>query len=210
MPRERQIRSAGGMVAMHIVFGWGLDVHSYPPTSTGCVAAIGQPVVGPTGLLNLLEVSLGLAGPTTPAAVRIARYQGRLRRLDDGRRFYSQSFARDAWATAKQVLAWRDELCAAGWTGTPIVGDGPRLEALAKIETISAQNLGKNIGERLPAVLRSLRNVDDDLDINRVDVISPESMLPPIWQKLLMQLRNVGVGVRALPTISPTTMVPSG
>jgi ATP-dependent helicase/nuclease subunit B len=182
---------------MHIVFGWELDGHSYPPTSTGCVAAIGQPVVGPTGLLNLLEVSLGLAGPTTPAAVRIARYQGRLRMLDDGRQFYSQSFARDAWATAKQVLAWRDELCAAGWTGTPIVGGGLRLEALAKIETISAQALGKNIGERLQAVLTSLCNVDD-LDIDRVDVISPESMLPPIWQKLLAQLRNVGVSVRAL------------
>ena len=132
---------------MHIVFGWELDGHSYPPTATGCVAAIGQPVVGPTGLLNLLEVSLGLAGPTMPAAVRIARYQGRLRVLDDGRQFYSQSFARDAWATAKQILAWRDELCAAGWTGAPIVGGGPRLHALAEIEMASAQTLGKNIGE---------------------------------------------------------------
>ena len=116
MQREEpiRIRSAGGMGAMHIVFGWGLDGHSYPPTATGCAAAIGQPVVGPTGLLNLLEVSLGLAGPTMPAAVRIARYQGRLRVLDDGQQFYSQSFARDAWATAKQILAWRDELCGGG------------------------------------------------------------------------------------------------
>jgi hypothetical protein len=58
---------------MHIVFGWGLDGHSYPPTATGWVASVGQPVVGPTGLLNLPEVSLGLAGPTMAAAVRIAR-----------------------------------------------------------------------------------------------------------------------------------------
>ena len=183
---------------MHIVFGWELDGHSYPPTATGCVAAIGQPVVGPTGLLNLLEVSLGLAGPTMPAAVRIARYQGRLRALDDGRQFYSQSFARDAWATAKQILAWRDELCAAGWTGTPIVGGGSRLGALAELETISAQTLGKNIGERLQAILRSLCSVDD-LGIDRLDVTSPESMLPSMWRKLLAQLRNIGVIVRALP-----------
>ena len=192
------IEALGVWVAMHIVFGGGLDGHSYPPTATGCVAAIGQPVVGSTGLLNLLEVSLGLAGPTTPAAVRIARYQGRLRMLDDGRQFYSQSFARDAWATAKQVLAWRDELCAAGWTRAPIVGGGQRLETLAKLEMTSAQTLGKNIGERLQAVLKSLCNVED-LDVDRVDVISPESMLPPVWQKLLAQLRNIGVSVRALP-----------
>ena len=183
---------------MHIIFGWGLDGHSYPPTATGCVAAIGQPVVGPTGLLNLLEVSLGLAGPTMPAPVRIARYQGRLRVLDDGRQFYSQSFARDAWATAKQILAWRDELCAAGWTGAPIVGGGQRLATLAKLEMASAQTLGRSIGERVQAVLKSLCDVDD-LDIDRVDVTSPESMLPSMWQRLLAQLRNIGVIVRALP-----------
>ena len=44
---------------MHIVFGWGLDGHSYLPTRTGCVTAIGQTVVGPTGLLNLLEEQSG-------------------------------------------------------------------------------------------------------------------------------------------------------
>jgi ATP-dependent helicase/nuclease subunit A len=37
---------------MHIVFGWGLDGHSYPPTATGCAAAIGQPVVGPSDRLH--------------------------------------------------------------------------------------------------------------------------------------------------------------
>ena len=62
---------------------------------------------------------------------------------------------------------------------------------------VSSQTLGKNIGERLQAVLTSLCNVND-LDIDRVDVASPE-LLPPIWQKLLAQLRNIGVNVQVLP-----------
>ena len=73
---------------MQIIFGWKLDGPCHPLTATASAAAIGQPVVGPHGLLGLLEAPLGLAGPSTPAAVRIARYQGRLRGLDDGARFY--------------------------------------------------------------------------------------------------------------------------
>jgi hypothetical protein len=83
---ESDPEALGAYVAMHIVFGWGLGGHSYPPTVTGCAAAIGQSVVGPTGLLNLLEVSPRLAGPTMPAAVRIAHYQSRLV-LDEGQQF---------------------------------------------------------------------------------------------------------------------------
>jgi len=63
---------------MQIVFGWKLDGPSYPLTAIGSESAIGQPVVGPNGLLNLLETPLGLAGPSLPAAVRIARYLGGL------------------------------------------------------------------------------------------------------------------------------------
>ena len=131
---------------MQIVFGWKLDGPCHPLTATGSAAAIGQPVVGPHGLLGLLEAPLGLAGPSMPAAVRIARYQGRLRALDDGDRFYSRSFARDAWSTAKQLLIWRDELYAAGWQGQPIEGGGARLDTMASLE--AADGLPVNGGAK--------------------------------------------------------------
>ena len=90
---------------MDVVFGWSLDGRCHPLSSNGADNALGLPVLGPQGFLFLLETALGLTRPQLPAAVRIARTQARLRDLDDGKRLYSASFARDSWATARQVLA---------------------------------------------------------------------------------------------------------
>lgn len=187
---------------MQIVFGWKLDGPCHPLTATGATAAIGQPVVGPLGLLDLLEAPLGLTGPSTPAAVRIARYQGRLRALDDGARFYSRSFARDAWSTAKQLLIWRDDLYAAGWRGQPIEGGGARLDTMASLEAADGLPLGISLGERLQAVLDGLRD-GADLSIERVDVVSAEERFPPLWRRLLTELRGHGVDIQALEAPKP-------
>ena len=79
-------------------------------------------VVGPTGLVDALEVQLGLTGPRGSEAVRIAAYAAKLRAaLRTGHNpFYAPSFTRDPWATAKALLVWRDQLIAAGWNGGAI------------------------------------------------------------------------------------------
>ncbi|UPT92374.1 PD-(D/E)XK nuclease family protein (plasmid) [Bradyrhizobium barranii subsp. apii] len=182
---------------MHVVFGWKLDGPCHPQTANGSSAAIGQPVVGPSGFLNLLESALGLVGPNTPAAVRIARYQGRLRSHDDGSRFYSGSFVRDAWATAKHILAWRDELYASGWQGQQIESAGPRLETMASLEMAGSQPLGSCPGERIHAILEVLTN-GHDLPVETIDVVSSEERLPLMWRRLLARLRASGITIRAL------------
>ncbi len=187
---------------MHIVFGWKLDGSSYPLTATGSESAIGQPVVGPSGLVGLLETALGLAGPTLPAAVRIARYLGRLRTLDDGARFYTRSFARDSWSTAKQLMVWRDELYAAGWRGQPIKAVGARLDTMALIESVNDLPLGTSLGERLQAVLNDLRD-GAALPIERIEVVSPEEHFPPLWRRLLTELRMNGVDIHVLEAPRP-------
>lgn len=186
---------------MHIVFGWKLDGPCHPQTATGAAAAIGEPVVGPNGLLGLLESALGLVAPNTPAAVRIARYQGRLRSLDDGSRFYSRSFARDAWATAKQILAWRDELYASDWKGQRIESAGARLETMASLEMAEGQPLGNSTGERLHTVLEVLAT-GRAVPIETIDVVTPEEQLPLMWQRLLARLRAGGITIRGFE--SPT------
>ena len=182
---------------MHIVFGWYLDGRGYPATAEGTSVAINQPVVGPQGLLELLESALGLAGTVVPAAVRIARYQGRLRSLDDGNRFYSRSFARDAWSTSKQILAWRDELYAAGWQGQSIVRGGGRIETLASLENTGGLSLGRCSGERLNAVLDALRH-ETSLPIKRIDLLSPENKFPLMWRHLFDLLKSKSVSFRIL------------
>jgi hypothetical protein len=134
--------------------------------------------------------------------VRIARYQGRLRALDDGARFYSRSFARDAWSTAKQLLIWRDDLYAAGWRGQPIEGGGARLDTMASLEAADGLPLGISLGERLQAVLDGLRD-GADLSIERVDVVSAEERFPPLWRRLLTKLRGHGVDIQALEAPKP-------
>ena len=180
---------------MHVAFGWKLDGPCHPQTANRAEAAIGEPVVGPNGFLGLLESGLGLVGPNTPAAVRIARYQGRLRSLDDGSRFYSRSFARDAWATAKQILAWRDELYASGWKGQRIESAGARLETMASLEMAVGPSLGNSPGERLHDVLEVLAT-GRTVPIETIDVVSSEERLPLMWQRLLARLRAGGITIR--------------
>ena len=110
---------------MKIVFGWHLDGPTCPETPGGEAHAVDEAVVGPLGLLHLLEGQLGRSGPAAPAALRIAQFLARLRAIDDGDRFFSDSFTADAWATARLILSWRDALITArlvariGWLGEP-------------------------------------------------------------------------------------------
>lgn len=186
---------------MHIVFGWKLDGPCYPQTANGALDAIGEPVVGPNGFLGLLESALGIVGPTTPVAVRIARYQGRLRLLDNGSRFYSRSFARDPWATSKQILAWRDELYASGWKGQLIDNAGPRLETMASLEIAEGPPLGKCAGERLLAVLDGLKS-GRPIPIEKIDVVVSEERLPSLWRRLFARLRDRGITIHDI--VPPT------
>lgn len=114
-------------------------------------------------------------------AVRIARYRARLAAADDGQRFYSASFDRDPWATAREVLAWRDGLCAAGWQGNDVPEEGTRLETLAAIETAGQPVLGPSPGERLTAVIILLATARD--------------RLPARWRHLVGLLESGGTAI---------------
>ena len=113
---------------MDLIFGLACDGRAYPDFPGLGAGVVHAAVVGPTGLIDVLEVQLGLTGPRGAEAVRIAAYAAKLRAaLSHGPNpFYAPSFARDPWATAKALLVWRDELTAAGWTGGAI--GSPRID----------------------------------------------------------------------------------
>ena len=102
---------------MHIILGYELDTGSYPDALGNDEARQGVVVLGPAGLVGVLETRLGLTRIQTHQAIRIGQYLKRLKEADNNERFYSKSIRVDAWSTAKQVLAWRDELVLAGWKG---------------------------------------------------------------------------------------------
>ena len=119
---------------MRLVFGLGCDGPTCPDFPGAEQGALNSAVVGPAGLIDALELQLGLTAPREAEAVRIAAYAARLRAAlaVDPTLFFAGSFARDPWATARALLAQRDELRLAGWSGGAV--GAPRPDALALVE----------------------------------------------------------------------------
>ena len=185
-------QAAWGRIAVKIVFGWHLDGPTCPETPGGEAHALDEAVVGPLGLLQLLEDQLGRSGPGAPAALRIAQFLARLRAIDDGSRFYSQSFAADAWGTARLLLSWRDALIAAGWSPGLASWKSPRLAALALAETHEQLPCAPGVPDRVRALAPHIRNPSPIAELQLVD--RPER-LPLAWRRLLDALEAGGTWV---------------
>src|SRR5699024_11727294 len=100
---------------MHITFGWGYDGARWSESDPWR-----RYTTGPAGFTSVCATRLGLTTPAVSHVQRIAAYRRVLERhmatINDGDDcpWFAQSFAKDPWATARQVLAWRDELVGAG------------------------------------------------------------------------------------------------
>ena len=108
---------------MHVTFGAHADGNTWPEHGGTGSASFGAPVVGPAGLVSLLEAELGLGGPPSSLLDRVVAWQAKLEAADGRGRFWTRSLAADAWATARLLLSCRDELVAAGWR--PDAGPSP-------------------------------------------------------------------------------------
>lgn len=177
---------------MRILFGWHLDGPCWPETFDGLAASLDTDVVGPAGLIRLLETKLGLAGPEVSPALRIAQYLARLRAVDDGQRFFSRSLAADGWSVARMVLGWRDSLVEAGWTGA-VHGGGAWRDTLAEVERAPG-TLAPGQGERLRAVIAALASQRRP-PLSELRLATPEELLPDVWRRLLRQLSGSKFGV---------------
>jgi len=180
---------------MDLIFGLACDGRAYPDFPGAGAGAVHAAVVGPVGLIDVLEVQLGLTGPRSPDAVRIAAYAAKLRAalpvaVDP---FYAASFSRDPWATAKTLLTWRDDLTAAGWNGVAV--GSPRIDALASVEA-QTPPLPPGAPDRLRAVLADL-TARPSLSIGHITLVEPIGLLPPPYRRLIDALEACGVKVEA-------------
>lgn len=178
---------------MQIRFGMELDAGCWPEFEAGQQAVIGEVVLGPQGLIGVLQTALGMvAGDEAPQALRIRQYMQRIQSLPEKQRFYSGSFEADAWATARELLAWRDELIMHGWRGD--AGDSPeRIAALAEIEAVSA-SLDHGLADHFQMVLQRLQN-RPALPLSRVILQESRQLLPAPWRQMFEQLEQCGVAV---------------
>lgn len=186
-----------GWAKMQLIFGVAADGRVYPDFPGPGMGALDESVVGPAGLVNILETQLGLTGPRPVEAVRIAAYAGRLRAVvaSNAQRFFAASLEKDPWATARLLLGWRDQLVAAGWSGNKIASR--RLEDLAAAEA-QEPVLPDGLSDRLRSLLVVLEG-RPPLLLESLTLIEHRSILPLPWQRLVEMLGNCGVVVRTLP-----------
>jgi RecB family exonuclease len=182
---------------MHIILGYELDTGSYPDALGNDEARQGVVVLGPAGLVGVLETRLGLTRIQTHQAIRIGQYLKRLKEADNNERFYSKSIRVDAWSTAKQVLAWRDELVLAGWKGDVPGQISNRLQDLAHVEKLVHLEFAPGLGDRLQLIMSFLKD-PCRLDIEEIRIVEPLASWPPCWRNLLDVLCCSGIRLNFL------------
>lgn len=184
------------MGGIRVIFGERLDGGAWPPTPGG--GELGAAVVGVPGLLSLVETFAGLGGPTVPAARRIATMRQRLASLTARTYYWSESFALDPWAVAREILTMRDELVDAGWTAAAVADPPPRLADLATLERLEEPPLPPGEADRLVAAARVL-GAGLELPIDDIVVIDDEATLPAGAGRLLNAIAVNGVRVSFRP-----------
>lgn len=175
---------------MDIVFGLSADEGAFPPHGGTGAGAVGAPVVGPNGLLGILETALGMGSPPIAKVVRVASFQAVLEGMDGGPRFWSRSLAVDAWATSRTLLNWRDELVDAGWSADRAWA-AARLSDLAAAERESS-SVGAGLADRIAAMSTKLA-ATPRLPIRRIRLVDRRALHTAGWRGLLNGLEACGV-----------------
>ena len=182
---------------MDLIFGLACDSSAYPDFPGKGEGAVDAAVVGPRGLTDILELRLGLTGPRSAEALRIAAYAAKLRAALAAPTppFFAAAFARDTWTTAKALLGWRDQLRAAGWQGQAI--GTPRVDDLALAES-QGPALPPGTPDRLDILTRALAD-QPNLSIATLRLVEPRSLLPPPYRRLVNRLEGSGIQVQGAP-----------
>lgn len=197
---------AGGHKGLRVVYGDCLDSGAWPPVADE--SAFGSIVVGPAGLLSLVETFVGLAGPSVPAARRIAAMHRRLAVDPVKDRFWSASFQVDSWAVARELLAWRDELVEAGWTPRSIASPPRRLANLAAVEESSEVVVPSGVADRLLVAASAVTSADA-LPIAEILVVDDKASLRPGVARLLDALGAAGASIVYRPESATPAMADS-
>jgi hypothetical protein len=172
---------------MRVFFDPDFDGGAWPGPLSGRDAAVGETWVGFNGLLGLLETQLGLRGPSESAVKRVAKLLPAIRSVEG---FWSHSAERDPLATARRLVACRDALALAGWTGT---GGSPVLEALAQV----TRSIEPGLPDQLRAVLARLEQRGCDLET--LHSFASEEELPALWRSVFRALERRGVAIKSEP-----------
>jgi ATP-dependent helicase/nuclease subunit B len=205
--------------------GWNLGGPCVRPRTDGGAgtrarARLGEPAWSPSQLLRDLELRLGFPQGGESAAVRLPSWSKRVAAAvavatasGSPLPFYARSFAADSLGTAQTLLAWRDGLIEAGWSGQPIAGGGDRLAALAALEADIVEPLPPGRADRLVRIENELHASSKHAVYAGLTLVEDRALWPARWRAIFTHLEERGaavtqlddnLGARALPAVART------
>lgn len=148
--------------------------------------------LGPLGLLQELELRLGLTAATSSNLLRTVDYVKLLRDYFPAHPDspFAPSFKADEFNVAAELLRWRDQLRLAGWKAS-MRGISPRIDLLADLEPSFARPA---LGDRWQAVLEELPK--HRLTGWTLELHAPKQLLFPLYGRLIDRLGACGVRIR--------------
>lgn len=155
---------------------------------------INRLVTGPRGLIDFLELRLGLAPAIDDHTSRLLQYREALRVAGEGNsRFYSDSFAVDPFGSSKVLLRWRDELRLNGWqAGLAHTAASRRLQDMADVEQVFNRLAAGDLDEadRLTRIFQALKKGADP-GFEQFDLLETSAHFPLRWRQVLEYLQPV-------------------
>ena len=142
-------------------------------------------IVNDLGLLEELELRLGLSCKPTHETDRVKAYTEALKRHKNGA-FYEESFYQNEQSVAVMILRWRDQLVMAGWKPDRNA-EQFRLKTLAAIESCSNLKNMLGVPERWNRVL-SLLNGGSKLANLKVEVHCHKLLIAPLILEVINKL----------------------
>lgn len=164
---------------MKITFGLSID--GFLPSTP----VFNHLFCGPLGLVESLELRLGIPKKSASPASRLYEYMIGLESISSRREcFYSASLKADRWGTAAVLLTMRDELRMGGWNGkdTPV----PRLADFAEVEEELCGNFAVGMAERIENILLEIRG--NSTGIDEVESVDSQKFLPHQIYRLMEAL----------------------
>ena len=167
---------------MHVKFGLHFDgLQPQRPAN-----AAGMVTLGPSGLLGVLEIRLGLPPPMVHPSEAAFAYLQCLRAASAESRFFHRSLLVDPVNVARTLLGWRARWYEAGWDGTFPDTAPVRLADMAAVEAITKGTVPPTPGERLRRVAAALGERATGIDC--VELHTLPDALPYAWRTALEAL----------------------
>jgi hypothetical protein len=195
--------------AMYPVVGLQLSGNVLTPLDDEAAGQLGRPVWDARGLLDDLELRLGLPREVVSHGVRVQQWSKRLAQLvaesAGAPPYFAQAYREDPTGTAAQLLKLRDELVDAGWDGAPLTG-AERLVTLSRLWALQDPPPPAGRADRLVSVEAELGRVTCAPYI-ALDLVESTELWPGRWRRVFARLAALGT---RLGSAQPVWARPSG